>query len=55
MPKKATKKEEDFDFQKWITNEIHNKYLKIGFINTINKIPKSEAEAKKLLNKYLGE
>lgn len=55
MPKKATKKKEDFDFKAWITNQEINKYLKIDFISSIPKEPKSETEAKKYLKQYLGE
>lgn len=55
MPKKSKKNTKDFDFQAWITNQEINKYLKIDFINSIPKEPKSETEAKKYLKQYLGE
>lgn len=55
---KKTKKtvKDDFDFKTWIKELSINKYLKTGFIASLeDKIPKSENESKKLLKKYLGE
>ena len=50
------KKEEKFDFKEYITNLDLNKYVKEGFIRSLEgKEPKTLKETEKQLKKYLGE
>ena len=50
------KKSEKFDFKEYITNLDLNKYVKAGFIRSLEgKEPKTLKETKELLEKYLGE
>ena len=52
---KKNKTKEKFNFQEYIENLDMNKYLKIGFKETLEEEPKTLAETEKLLKKYLGE
>ena len=49
------KKKEEFDFKEYITQLDLNKYVKGGFIRSLEKEPKSLKETEKLLKEYLGE
>ena len=49
------KKEEAFNFKDYITNLDLNKYVKEGFIRSLEKEPKTLKEFEKKLEKYLGE
>ena len=49
------KKEEKFDFKEYITNLDLNKYVKEGFVRSLEKEPKTLKEFEKKLEKYLGE
>ena len=53
--KKKTETKEKFNFKEYITNLDLNKYLKIGFLETLEEEPKTLAQTEKLLKKYLGE
>lgn len=48
-------KTEEFQFNEYITNLDLNKYVKEGFIRSLEKEPKTIKETEKLLKKYLGE
>ena len=48
-------KKEAFDFKEYITQLDLNKYVKEGFIRSLEKEPKTLKETEKLLEKYLGE
>lgn len=49
-------KKEDFNFEEYVENLEMNKYVKIGFLESVKgEEPKSLKEAEKLLKKYLGE
>lgn len=48
-------KKEEFKFKEYITNLDLNKYVKEGFIRSLEKEPKTLKETEKLLNEYLGE
>lgn len=52
---KEKKTKEKFNFQEYMENLELNKYLKIGFMETLKEEPKTLAETEKLLKKYLGE
>ena len=50
------KKEEQFDFKEYIKEYDLNKYVKEGFIRSLEgKEPKTLKEFEKQLKKYLGE
>lgn len=49
------KKTEKFNFKEYITNLDLNKYVKAGFVRSLEKEPKTLKETKELLEKYLGE
>jgi len=49
------KKEETFNFKEYMLNLDLNKYVKEGFIRSLEKEPKTLKETEKLLKKYLGE
>lgn len=49
------KKEEKFNFKEHITNLDLNKYVKEGFVRSLEKEPKTLKEFEKQLKKYLGE
>lgn len=49
------KKGEKFDFKEYITNLDLNKYVKEGFIRSLEKEPKTLKEFEKKLKEYLGE
>jgi len=49
------KKEEAFNFKEYITNLDLNKYVKGGFVRSLEKEPKTLKETEKHLKKYLGE
>ena len=53
--KKKTSKKPKFNFQEYMENLDLNKYLKIGFLASLDDDPKNLAEAEKLLKEYLGE
>ena len=53
--KKKTSKKPKFNFQEYMENLDLNKYLKIGFLASLDDNPKNLAEAEKLLKEYLGE
>lgn len=48
-------KKEGFQFKEYITNLDLNKYVKEGFIRSLEKEPKTLKETEKLLKEYLGE
>ena len=48
-------KKEAFNFKEYMTNLDLNKYVKEGFIRSLEKEPKTLKETEKLLQKYLGE
>lgn len=48
-------KTEEFNFKEYMTNLDLNKYVKEGFIHSLEKEPKTLKETEKLLEKYLGE
>ena len=52
---KLMAKKEEFQFKEYITNLDLNKYVKEGFIRSLEKEPKTLKETEKLLKKYLGE
>lgn len=52
MAKKETNK---FSFKDYMMELDLNKYVKNGFIRSLDKEPKSQSETDKLLQKYLGE
>ena len=45
----------DASFKEYITNLDLNKYVKEGFIRSLEKEPKTLKETEKLLKEYLGE
>ena len=50
------KKREDFNFEEYVENLEMNKYVKIGFLESVKgKEPDTLKETEKLLKKYLGE
>ena len=49
------KKEEKFDFKEHIKEFNLNKYVKEGFIRSLEKEPKTLKEFEKKLKEYLGE
>ena len=49
------KKKEEFQFKEYMTQLDLNKYVKEGFIRSLEKEPKSLKETEKLLKEYLGE
>ena len=51
--KKGTK--EKFNFQEYIENLDLNKYLKVGFLASLDDDPKTLEQTEKLLQNYLGE
>ena len=53
--KKKTSKKPKFNFQEYIENLDLNKYLKIGFLASLDDDPKTLEETEKLLQNYLGE
>ena len=53
--KKTVQKKPKFNYTEWVQELELNKYLKIGFTKTLQKEPKTLAEAEKLLKQYLGE
>lgn len=53
--KKKTSKKPKFNFHEYIENLDLNKYLKVGFMASLDDEPETLAEAEKLLKKYLGE
>lgn len=53
--KEKKKDDERFNFQEYMETVELNKYLKIGFIKSLKKEPKTLTETRKLLKKYLGE
>ena len=53
MAKKETKSQ--FNFKEHMANLDLNKYVKEGFIRSLEKEPKTLKETEKLLNEYLGE
>jgi len=49
-------KKEEFQFKEYILNLDLNKYVKEGFVRSLDgKEPKTLKETEKLLKKYLGE
>lgn len=53
--KKKTIKKPKFNYEEWLNELDLNKYLKQGFTKSLQKEPKTLAEAEKLLKEYLGE
>jgi hypothetical protein len=53
--KKKTSKKPKFNFQEYMENLDLNKYLKIGFMASLDDDPKTLEETEKLLQNYLGE
>lgn len=51
--KKGTK--EKFNFQEYIETLDLNKYLKVGFLASLDKEPETLDQTEKLLQNYLGE
>lgn len=51
--KKGTK--EKFNFQEYIETLDLNKYLKVGFLASLDDDPKTLDQTEKLLQNYLGE
>ena len=54
MAKKETKSTK-FNFKEYMRDLDLNKYVKEGFINSLEKEPKTLKEFEKQLKKYLGE
>lgn len=48
-------KKEEFQFKEYITSLDLNKYVKQGFVRSLEKEPKTLKETEKLLKEYLGE
>ena len=48
-------KTEGFNFKEYMTNLDLTKYVKEGFIRSLEKEPKTLKETEKLLKEYLGE
>ena len=48
-------KKEAFNFKEYMKELDLNKYVKEGFIASLEKEPKTLKETEKLLEKYLGE
>ena len=44
-----------FNFKEYMETLEINKYLKIGFLASLNEEPKTLSQTEKLLKKYLGE
>ena len=53
--KKKTSKKPKFNFQGYMENLDLNKYLKIGFLASLDEDPKTLEQTEKLLQNYLGE
>lgn len=53
--KKKTIKNPKFNFQEYMENLDLNKYLKIGFLASLDDDPKTLEQTEKLLQNYLGE
>ena len=48
-------KKEEFNFKEYMKDLDLNKYVKGGFVRSLEKEPKTLKETEKLLEKYLGE
>ena len=55
MAKEKKESKAKFNFQEYMENLDLNKYLKVGFLASLDDDPKNLAEAEKLLKEYLGE
>ena len=53
--KKKTSKKPKFNFQEYMEKLDLNKYLKIGFLASLDDDPKTLEQTEKLLQNYLGE
>ena len=55
MAKEKKESKAKFNFQEYMENLDLNKYLKIGFMASLDDDPKTLEETEKLLQNYLGE
>ena len=55
MAKEKKESKAKFNFQEYMENLDLNKYLKIGFLASLDDDPKTLEETEKLLQNYLGE
>ncbi|MBO7518654.1 MAG: hypothetical protein J6T31_06040 [Methanobrevibacter sp.] len=52
---KEKKTKEKFNFKEYMETLELNKYLKVGFLASLDEEPKTLDQTEKLLKKYLGE
>lgn len=55
MAKEKKESKAKFNFQEYMENLDINKYLKIGFLASLDDDPKTLEQTEKLLQNYLGE
>jgi len=55
MAKEKKEPKAKFNFQEYMENLDLNKYLKIGFLASLDDDPKTLEQTEKLLQNYLGE
>jgi hypothetical protein len=55
MAKEKKESKAKFNFQEYMENLDLNKYLKIGFMASLDDDPKTLEQTEKLLQNYLGE
>jgi hypothetical protein len=55
MAKEKKESKAKFNFQEYMENLDLNKYLKIGFLASLDDDPKTLEQTEKLLQNYLGE
>lgn len=55
MAKEKKESKAKFNFQEYMENLDLNKYLKIGFLASLDEDPKTLEQTEKLLQNYLGE
>lgn len=55
MAKEKKEPKAKFNFQEYMENLDLNKYLKIGFLASLDEDPKTLEQTEKLLQNYLGE
>lgn len=55
MAKEKKESKAKFNFQEYMENLDLNKYLKVGFLASLDEDPKTLEQTEKLLQNYLGE
>jgi hypothetical protein len=55
MAKEKKESKAKFNFQEYMENLDLNKYLKVGFLASLDDDPKTLEQTEKLLQNYLGE